>query len=371
MPKGDVKIERVEIADCRLPLETPVHLGSVRVKTRDYVCIRIVTNIGIDGFAIGYRSGSQLFENLKALAPRLAGQDPLMRQEILLALEKSFVPSRASYVRAVSLIDVALWDIAAKAADMPLYKLLGGIRTEIQAVPIVGFNSHMRPLDEIQREIARHGDQSENLVKVMISGSDAVGDSAYIQSLTAAFEGTVTIGVDAHWSWRTITEALNTCRRLDDLGLAFIEDPFLPQQWRLAGELRDRIKTPVAVGEDVLDLYGFLDVAENADIVRVDATGSGGISSAMNAMSVAAALGRQTFPHVFPYLHVQLACAHGSAMAIEYIPEHTGTDPVRSILLDFPPVRNGKMAPSEEPGAGCRLDWAKVSETATNTAAVT
>lgn len=362
----DIKIKRVEIADCRLPLQTPVKLGSVRVETRDYVCMRVVTDGGFEGFSIGYRSGSQLLRSLEALAPRLIGLDPLMHKEIVLGLENSFVPSRATYVRALSMIDVALWDISAKAAGMPLYKMLGGVRAQIDAIPVVGFNSASRPLDEIKSEIAQHRDAGERCVKLMISGADPANDSAYVGALAKEFASDVEIGIDAHWSWRTITEAERTCRRLDDLGLAFIEDPFLPQQWRLAGELRQRLATPIAVGEDVLDLYGFLDVAETADIVRVDATGSGGITAAMNAMAVAASKGRQTYPHVFPYLHVHLACAHRSVMAVEYIPQHTGTDPVRTILTQFPTIHDGKMAPCEDPGAGCHLDWSKVSEVATN-----
>jgi L-alanine-DL-glutamate epimerase-like enolase superfamily enzyme len=370
MMEDDIRIEKIDIASCQLPLEKPVRLGTVEVRTRDYVCLRVHTNTGIVGHAIGYRSGSPLFESLNVLAPRLLGYNPLMRQDIAHVLESSFVPARGSYLRATSLIDIALWDITAKRAGLPLYVLLGGERRTVPAVPIVGFSYADRPIEEILSEIDRHCDAGETLVKVMIKGTDARANSRYIQALTSHIGENGSLAVDTHWSWRTLTEAIDTCRRIDDCGLSFIEDPFLPQQWRLSGELRGRLKTPLASGEDVLDPYSYLDLSENVDILRVDATGSGGITVAMNAIAVAQARGRKVLPHVFPYLHLHLACARRSIMAVEYIPEHTGTDPVRGLLNDYPAIRDGSFHISDEPGAGCNLRWENVAEHAVQSTSV-
>jgi L-alanine-DL-glutamate epimerase-like enolase superfamily enzyme len=355
------KIRRVEIADCSLPLEKPVYLGTVPVTTRDYVCMRVVCESGIEGFGIGYKSGSQLFESLRALAPRLVGHDALMRQAFNLETEASRVPARASYVRALSLIDVALWDVTAKTAGLPLHLMLGGLRREVRAVPIVGFSYTSRPLAEIEAEVDRHAAAGETLIKVMIKGSDAIANGKYVKALASRLEGHASLAVDTHWSWRTLSEALETCRLLDDCGLAFIEDPFV-------GELRSKLRTQIAVGEDVLDPFGFVDLVQNVDILRVDATGSGGITAAMNALALAAAHGRKALPHVFPYIHAQIAGAHHAVMAVEYIPEHTGTDPVRNLLREFPALRNGHFQLTDEPGAGCDLRWGAVETSASATA---
>lgn len=367
MARSGTRITKVELAGCNLSLERPIHLGSVRVDSRDYVCLRLSTDAGIEGFSIGYRSGSQLFHSLQALAPRLLGRDPLMRQELNAEMEKGLIPARASYVRALSLIDIALWDITAKLAGLPLYQVLGGLRCEVPAIPVLGFSYSHRPLIDIQNEVAAHRDKGETLVKLMISGKDTKENIRYVKSMTSSFEGEVDFGVDAHWSWRTLPDAMSTCRELDDCGLTFLEDPFLPQQWRLAGELRSRLRTPIAVGEDVLDPYGFFDLTQNVDILRVDATGSGGVTAAMNAMALAAAQGRRAFPHVFPYLHLHLACAQNAVMGVEYIPEHTGTDPVRTLLKEFPAITDGKFQISDTPGSGCELDWGAVTENAAET----
>ncbi|KQT62927.1 MULTISPECIES: mandelate racemase/muconate lactonizing enzyme family protein [unclassified Aureimonas] len=365
-----IRIEAIDIASCRLLLEKPVRLGSVTVESRDYVCVRVRTDAGITGHAIGYRSGSQLFDSLEALAPHLLGRDPLMRQETADYLETSFVPSRASHLRAMSLFDVALWDITAKRAGLPLYVMLGGMRRSVPALPVLGFSYNDRPIQEILDEVARHRDAGETIAKVMIKGSDVVANGRYVQTLASTYRDDLSLAVDTHWSWRTLTEALDTCRRIDDCGLAFIEDPFLPQQWRLSGELGSKLRTPLAAGEDVLDPYSYLDLCSGVDILRVDATSCGGIATAMNAIAIAAARGRRVLPHVFPYLHLHLACAQNTIMAVEYIPEHTGTDPVRRLLKDFPVIKDGHFMVSDEPGAGCDLEWSNVCDHAVRSSSV-
>ncbi len=364
MTDRSAKIKRVEIASCNLPLDNPVYLGTVPVTTRDYVCVRIVTESGLEGFSIGYKSGSQVFESLQAIAPRLLGRDSLMRQAFNVESESLRIPARASYVRSLSLVDIALWDLTAKMAGLPLYILLGGFRREVRSIPILGFSYTNRPLEQIEDEVRQHRDEGESLIKVMIKGTDAAANSKYVQSLSSKFAEQASFAVDAHWSWRTISEALETCRRIDDCGLAFIEDPFLPQQWRLVGELRSKLRTQIAVGEDILDPYGYADLVQNVDILRVDATASGGITAAMNALALASAHGRKALPHVFPYLHAQIACAHPAILGVEYIPEHTGTDPVRSLLRDFPTIKNGSFQLTDQPGVGCDLHWEAVEKAA-------
>ncbi|EGL62094.1 L-alanine-DL-glutamate epimerase-like protein [Agrobacterium sp. ATCC 31749] len=360
-------INRVEIASCNLPLDEPIYLGTVCITSRDYVCLRVVTESGLEGFAIGYKSGSQLFEGLRALAPRLIGKNALMRQEFNVEGESLRVQARASYVRSSSLIDIALWDVTAKAAEQPLFVMLGGFRREVRSIPIVGFSYNHRPLEGIKEEIQKHLDEGESLIKVMIKGADAVGNTKYLQALSSTFGDAVSFAVDCHWSWRSISEALDTCMRIDDCGLAFLEDPFLPQQWRLHGELRSKLKTQIAVGEDVLDPYAYADLVPNVDILRIDATASGGIFAAMNSLALASAHGRRALPHVFPYLHIHIACAHPAIMGVEYIPQHTGTDPVRSLLREFPKIKRGNFQITDMPGAGCDLHWDAVERSASET----
>jgi len=355
-----MKITNIHLALCALPLERPIRLGSVTVSTRDYVVMRVMTDDGVEGYGIGYRSGTALLDAAAAIAPQLIGRDPIMRREILQSCENGMIQGRGTIVRTLSLIDLALWDITAKVARQPLYRLLGGFRTSVPALPVAGFSYETRDRKEIEDELERHVDSGIRQIKIMIKGNDARGNAAYVEQMAKKVEGRAELVLDTHWSWRHLSEALDTCRRIDDLGLGFIEDPFLPQQWRLAAEMRTKLKTPIAIWEDVLDQYGFLDLVQNVDVLRVDATASVGITAAMAAMTLASAFGRQCVPHAFPYIHLQLACAHPVVSAVEYIPAETGADPIRLLLADYPKLDNGRFIVSEEPGNGLLVDWEAV-----------
>src|ERR1700750_671734 len=135
-----MKIVSAEVVLCSMRLPHPIMLRAVAAQSRDYLLLNLKTDAGIDGFGIAYRSGTALLEITAALAPKIVGLDPLMRQKIIQSFDDSMAQARASIVRAVSLIDQALWDIAAKAAGMPLYKMLGGYRQSVPAIAVSGFS---------------------------------------------------------------------------------------------------------------------------------------------------------------------------------------------------------------------------------------
>jgi L-alanine-DL-glutamate epimerase-like enolase superfamily enzyme len=354
-------IKSVDIALCPLPLVRPIRLGTMVMKTRDYVLLRIKTDEDCDGYGIGFRSGTQLADTLAALAPFLIGRNPLMRRQILKSLEDSFVPGRSTLVRALSMLDLALWDITAKTSNLPLYQLLGGLRREVPVLAVAGFSYQEREEEDVVHEILRLAESGVRKIKVMISGMNSTADAHYISHIAEALNGQADFMVDAHWSWRTLSAALETCLRIDELGLSFIEDPFVPQQWRLTSELRSRLKTPIAAGEDILDIYGFADLVPAVDVLRIDATASGGITGALAALDLATAFGRSVVPHTFPYIHGQLAGAHSTITAVEYIPRETEADPIHALLTAGPIIHNGNLTVCEDPGIGLMVDWNAVT----------
>jgi L-alanine-DL-glutamate epimerase-like enolase superfamily enzyme len=352
-----MKITALELSLCPLRLEKPIVLGTVAMTTRDYVLLRISTDEGITGVGIAYRSKTSLVEAAAAIAPMILGRDPLMRREILKSCEDSAVQGRATIARALSLIDIALWDIAAKQARLPLYQMIGGLRSAVPAVPVAGFSYESRAPEDVEAELEQLLDSGHKLIKIMIKGHQASDNAAYVARMAKLVCGRAQLVLDAHWSWRHLTEALDTCSRIDDLGLAFIEDPFLPQQWRLTGELRTKLRTPIAVGEDTLDQNGFVDLVQNVDVLRIDATASGGITGAIAAIDLASSFGRQCLPHSFPYLHLQLACVFQAVLGVEYIPALSGADPIRSILNSYPRLEHGSFVVDDAPGNGLDIDW--------------
>jgi L-alanine-DL-glutamate epimerase-like enolase superfamily enzyme len=364
-----MQISRVRLAECPMPLPHILRLGPVEIRTRDYLAVRIETDTGLFGDALGYPRGTPLFETLSNMARRILGGDVTMRRELLWNLEQSNVPGRAALTRGLSLLDIALWDIACKKAAQPLYQLLGGLRKQAAVTVVAGYYMDRRSIADVVDEVALLRDAGYERMKIMLKGDDPSFDRKYVSAVTEKAPGR--IAADAHWTWNTLTEAKRLCRDLDRFELNFLEDPFAASDWRLTHELQGEITTPLAAGEDVFGPRALADLVGGIDILRVDATTCGGLTGAIEAIHIAAAAGKTVFPHVFAPLHLHLACAFPNVEGVEVIPQESGADPLHALLRECPIPKDGRLKPSEEPGAGISINWEAVEKAARRVADVT
>lgn len=353
-----MKITRILIAEVKVPLPQTLRLGDVEIATRDYVAVRIETDAGVHGDALGYPRGTPLLETVSKVAQGLLGSDPLLRRAGLHAFKLANATSHPVYSRALSLLDVALWDLGAKQARLPLFRMLGGLRTRAPVTAVAGYYMDTRSVENIAEEVAMRLDQGYPRVKVMLKGDDPAFDLRYVEAVTRVAHGKV--AADAHWTWRSLTEAMRFCRAIDGAGLAFLEDPFGPQDGDLTTALQQALSTPVAAGEDVVDLRSMRRLADGLAILRVDATTCGGVTGALAALQLAEMGGSTVFPHVYAPLHLHLACAFPQVEGVEFIPPESGADPLDALLRKPIVVTDGWMAIDDEPGAGLELDWDRV-----------
>jgi L-alanine-DL-glutamate epimerase-like enolase superfamily enzyme len=364
-----MRVTGVRIAECPIPLPHVLRLGPIEITTRDYIAIRVETESNVFGEAIGYPRGTPLFETLGHMSRRILGGDASMRRDLMLKLELSNVPARAGLTRGLSLLDIALWDIAAKMAGQPLFRMLGGLRKKAQVTVVAGYYMDRRSISDVVDEVGRLADTGYQRVKIMLKGNDPDFDRRYASEVCDRLPGQ--IGADAHWSWSTLTEAKRLCRELDGLGLNFLEDPFAASDWRLTHELQRGMQTPIAAGEDVFGARAISDLVCGIDVLRVDATTCGGITGAIEAVNIAAAAGRTVLPHVFAPVHAHLACAFPNVEGVEVIPEESGADPLGVFLRDRQELKDGMIAAAETPGAGILLDWDAIERLARRVTSIT
>ncbi len=358
-----MKITGIDVLRCPIELPQAIRFGEVVIRARDYVVLRIKTDAGLEGYSVSYARGTPLLEALETLGRRILNAEPLLPRKIIHVLEQQFIPGRAAFIRAVSAIDIALWDIVAKTAKLPLFQLLGGWRTEVPLLAVAGYFPETRGIESLENEVKALVDDGYGLIKVCLPGADAAVDARLVTRLVKA-AGTARLAVDAHWLWEETNPAWQACRRLDDLDLEFIEDPFPPHLWRLTAELAGKLATPLAAGEDVLGLAGFRDLLEGVEILRVDATASGGITGALGALQLAAAGGKKVLPHVFLPLHAQLAASNPQVSLAELTTDRR-IDPYENLLRQPLDVKAGKMILSAQPGNGWDVDWQKAAALAT------
>ncbi len=362
---GPIRITGLEIAVCPIDMPYPVRLGRVLYPTRDFVTVRIRTDADVEGAAIGYTRGTPILAALQTLGREILHRDALLVRAIATDLKRSYIPGAGAFIRALSLIDIALWDILCKVARLPLYRVLGGYRSTVPVLAVAGYFKDRRSVEDVQEEIAQLAREGFRAIKLVLPAGDARDERVYLMRLREALDPRVDLAIDAHSSWTTLDEAVAACRHLDDLGLTFIEDPFSPQSWRLTAELQSHLRTPLAMGEDVTGVEGYRDALDAVSILRVDATASGGLTDVITAIQMAAALGRSAIPHVFTSLHGQLTGAFPNVPYAEFIPAGVGADPIDRLTRSEPRIEGGQLILDDRPGNGIDLDWDAVTRLST------
>jgi L-alanine-DL-glutamate epimerase-like enolase superfamily enzyme len=335
----------------------PVRLGSLVYADREYVVLRLHTDSGLTGNAFGYTRLAPVGEELRALLPAFIGRDPLQHRVLRADAEGALSPARGSFLRALSLVDIALWDIAAKHAGLPLWALLGGARRRIPLIAVAGYFADVKGPQAVLEEVAGLGADGYRVVKIMLDGADPAADATFAADAAASLPEGSALAIDFHASWSSVGQAWHTCRLIDDLGLRFIEDPFHIYMAEHYRALAARLRTPLAAGEDAVYLENFQAVMPAIGYLRLDASVSTGITDALTAIGMARLAGREVIPHVFAPLHAPLAAAFREVAALEWIDPACGADPWHRLLREPPQVERGELIPSGEPGIGFAFDW--------------
>jgi D-galactarolactone cycloisomerase len=281
---------------------------------------------------------------------------------------------KGSVVAAISAIDIALWDIAGKFYDAPVYKLLGGaFRFRVQPYA-TGFY-RIKGQGEGKRlaeEALRHFEAGFTLMKVKL-GYGVEDDIACMREIGRAIEGKpIRLMVDTNHAYGR-AEALRLGRALAEYDLRWYEEPVAPEDIQGYAEMRARLTMPIAGGENEHTLFGFGELlgAGAVDIAQPDIGSCGGISAARHIMALAQSHGVQVNPHVWgsaiaqaASLHVIAAVpvAHHSLYPQEPVLEYDrSSHPFRQQLIREPiQQEDGWVAIPQKPGLGIEVDRATI-----------
>lgn len=354
-----MKITDVRAVTCDVPVPRPIVMGDLRYDTRDYVIVEVVTDEGITGIGFGmarYAPVAQVIEtNLK---PLLVGQDPLMTEQLWERMYylNLLIAQRGIFMRALSVVDVALWDIKGRAAGLPIWKMLGGQRKRMPVLMAGGYVAADKTVDSLAAEVSGYVQRGFRLIK--IAAGPLEGDTERVRAAREATGDTAKLMYDAHWAWRDPQEALAVVRHWEDLGLTWIEDPFPSELLKPLARFRDGTSIPLAIGEDLTGRWAFQRVLEEdlADVVRVDVTNAGGFTEVVKICALAGADGLSVSPHVYPEIHVHLAAALPNVAHVEMTDPAQGIEGLHLLMASRLDVRDGEAFAPEDPGLGFELD---------------
>jgi L-alanine-DL-glutamate epimerase-like enolase superfamily enzyme len=341
---------------CQMTLPWPVRLGSMCYPTRDYVVLKLTDDSGLEGWAIGYTRGTPLLESTQALAGSMPGtfEEPSTLHDMW---RRQFAPGWAALVRAVSLFDICVWDLVAKQRNQPLGAVLGGQPAPVPLMAVAGYFIDDRGVDAVIDESVRFADEGFAVVKVMLPGHDRSADEALVKAIREAVPSDCAVAVDLHGMFQTVDESMEYSAWLTAAGVAFIEDPFASSEWREVATFQAHSGVPVASGEDLTGIGGFLDLMDGGvQKVRLDATASGGITGAVRVLAAASIRPVGVFPHVWPHIHAHLAAVSSQIPFVEVVPDYVGADPMWKLLVEGPTYRNGRWLATESAGTGLNVD---------------
>ncbi|MDQ3656253.1 MAG: mandelate racemase/muconate lactonizing enzyme family protein [Chloroflexota bacterium] len=350
----------------RRPLADPGELHVCIYPPQAQTCIvRLTTKSGFTGWGechapLSPRATAAIV--LDVLAPIMIGQNPLA---IEVLWKRMYGSQRlrgqvAGYqMEAIAGVDIALWDLAGKLQDRPVYELLGGpFRTSLPA-----YASGVPGATVVERvsSVNRFIDEGYTAIKASIGRGTIDEDLEGLAPLLEAAHGRADILVDAHGAY-TAENALVVARELASMGAAWLEDPLPPEDIDGYARLCAAVDMPIASGETECTSFQVLDrlKAGIPDILLPDVCRAGGITDGRRIADLAHLHNRRWAAHVSMGSSIHVAAAgHLAAASSNFlIFEFPSTpNPIGDHLLTSPlrPER-GMLTVPDGPGLGIEFD---------------
>ena len=256
---------------------------------------------------------------------------------------------------AISATDVALWDLKARLAGLPLSTLLGRVRERVPVYGSGGFTSYSD--ERLESQLRGWAELGIGAVKMKVGSEPERDVERVCRARTAIGEGT-RLFVDANGAYSR-KQALAFAETFHEAAQAtWFEEPVSSDDLEGLALLRDRAPAgmEIAAGEYGYDLYYFrrmLD-AGAVDVLQADVTRCGGITQLLQVGALCAARGLQLSAHTSPTLHAHAGAAIAPLVHVEYFHDHAR---IEQLLFEgTPPLRDGALEPDPHaPGHGLRL----------------
>lgn len=298
----------------------------------------------------------------RLFAPVLIGQNPLDREVLwqkLYHIGRLNGQNRGFNMEALSGVDIALWDLAARILDVPVYQLLGGafrhaIKTYASPIPIMGDDAAAIQL------ALRFVSDGFTGIKIKVGRPDLVRDVRLVKSIRAAVGDDIDLMLDANGAYDMFT-ALTLARRLQDSNILWFEEPFSSEDLDAYVALKRNVAIPLAAGEGEATSYNYAPWIDRraVDVLQPNISRVGGLTAARRIAAMADAHHIPLSPHgvggaVFLTATLHLCAAIPNFVSVEY---NQRPNPLRDQLATAPlAFANGCLQVPEGPGLGVVLN---------------
>ena len=310
---------------------------------------------------------------IQDLAPLLIGRDPMDREAIWHLLFSAMMNRghhKGFFIEAISGIDIALWDLAGKMLNLPLYMLLGG--RHHQRLKAYASSLRFRAFDLVVAQARAFKERGFTAMKIKIGRNvhKPEADIEFVKAIRDAVGDDVTLMVDANCAYdEDIATALKVGRALEDLNIFWFEEPISPDNVEGYQHLADRLDIRIAAGEADFTTYGMRDLLTRRaiDVIQPNISRAGGVTEGRRIAALSHAFHIPYAPHtgscsaVCLAATLQFAVSLPNFMTYEYMQSDWSKDqpnPLRHELLKekIEVLEDGHMVVSDRPGIGVELN---------------
>ena len=362
-----MKVVAVEAVALSIDLrDRAVTLGVGTAVKKDTVVVKVRTEDGIVGYGEAHHAlAPTVVADLvnTNLGPLVVGQNALEVEHIwdrmYFAQGRTHGPGWAIY-KAMSGIDIALWDARGKALGQPVWRLLGGTKRRLRAYA-GGISLNYQPPESLAEEAQGYVEQGFTAVKLRL-GDTIEADLARVRQVRKALGDGVDIMVDVNTKY-SYQQLLRLAPGLEECNVFWIEEPFPPDALRDYALLAPRTSIPLAAGENHFLRYQARQLLETeaAQILQPDPSKAGGISETKKIADLAAAYRRAFAPHTSMTginMSTCLSLLSVCSNALIYEADVSPRNPFRDELVSPVPRldRDGCVEPFDGPGLGIEVD---------------
>ena len=360
-PPGDdgAVITSIETYALAVPLAKPIADSTAAIRSWIVPVVEIRTADGRVGTGIsGVHCAPELLCDVinAYYSPALIGSSA---QDILGAWKRLYwLPThwigRAGVVHmALAMVDIALWDLAAQRAGVPLWKLLGGTADAIETYNTDGGWLNFG-LEELTADVKSLLDQGWRRVKVKVGKPDWREDAHRVRAIRLSIGDGITLMCDANQRWDVAT-ARRLMPVLEEVGMDWVEEPIQADDLDGHARLQRSTILDIAAGESIYSYQAFSSFisADAIRVVQVDATRVGGVTEWLQVAAHAAGRGLRVVPHAGDMMqvhqHLVGTVVSETAPLIEFIPW------TQDAFLERTVVRDGYLERPQAPGASTAI----------------
>ncbi|HYM12658.1 MAG TPA: mandelate racemase/muconate lactonizing enzyme family protein [Bryobacterales bacterium] len=299
-----MKITGIHAHPLRAPLKEPFAYSQWTLHSRETTLVEVETDEGITGWGEAYgptRPSASAVRDF--FAPLLLGRDPRDTEALWHFLFARSVDygQKGTMLAAISGLDIAFWDIKARAAGVPLYRLLGGSHTE--AIPCYATGFYFGGEEKLESRFAR---EAENYLAdgftamKMKVGLGVERDAVLVGAVRRAMGSAARLMIDANHAY-TPVDAIALGRLVENHRIGWFEEPVSPLDIDGYLEVKQRIAIPLAGGEAEYTRFGFEPLLRRraVDYAQPDLCACGGISEAMKIATLASIYSVHVTPHAW------------------------------------------------------------------------